>query len=55
MFHRGKGTRIDLVLANEALAPRVTGAYAGRDARTGPAPSDHAPVVTDLDLTPGRR
>jgi exodeoxyribonuclease-3 len=40
--------RIDLVYANEAVT--VTDAYVDRDARKGTGPSDHAPVVVDIDL-----
>ncbi len=40
--------RIDLVLISEDLAERATGAWVDRDARKGPKPSDHAPVVVDL-------
>lgn len=50
MFHRGLGMRIDLVLANAALASAVRDAYVDRDARKGRLPSDHAPVVVDLDV-----
>jgi exodeoxyribonuclease-3 len=53
MFHKNQGMRIDLVYANEAAASSVTDAYVDRDARKGKAPSDHAPVVVDLDLTAG--
>ena len=49
MFHKGEGMRIDLMLLSRALAPRVVDAYIDRDARKGTAPSDHAPVVVDLD------
>jgi exodeoxyribonuclease-3 len=49
MFHKGEGMRIDLVLLSRMLAPRVVDAYIDRDARKGTAPSDHAPVVVDLD------
>ncbi len=49
-FHRGWGMRIDLVYLDADLAPRVRAAYVDRDARKGPKPSDHAPVVVDLDL-----
>lgn len=49
-FHQGKGMRIDLVLAAESLAARVTEARIDRDARKGRSPSDHAPVVVDLAL-----
>ncbi|HXA29354.1 MAG TPA: exodeoxyribonuclease III [Candidatus Angelobacter sp.] len=49
-FHRGDGMRIDLVLLSNKLAPRAGDAYIDRDARKGTLPSDHAPVVVDLDL-----
>ncbi len=49
MFHKGCGMRIDLVLADDALASAVRDAYIDRDARKGTKPSDHAPVVVDLD------
>jgi exodeoxyribonuclease-3 len=52
MFHKGMGMRIDLVLANAALAGAVRDAWIDRDARKGTGPSDHAPVVLDLDLDP---
>jgi len=50
MFHKGEGMRIDLVLLSVALAARLGDAYIDREARKGTAPSDHAPVVVDLDL-----
>jgi exodeoxyribonuclease III len=53
MFHQGFGMRIDLVLASAPLAAAVTDAYIDREARKGKSPSDHAPVVVDLDLPPG--
>jgi exodeoxyribonuclease-3 len=48
-FPKDMGMRIDLCYATEAVADRVAGAYVDRDARKGHAPSDHAPVVVDLD------
>jgi exodeoxyribonuclease-3 len=42
--------RIDLVYANAAFVAAVTDSYVDRDARKGTLPSDHAPVVVDLDL-----
>ena len=48
MFHKNKGMRIDLVLANASVD--VRDAWVDRDARKGTGPSDHAPVVVDLDL-----
>jgi exodeoxyribonuclease-3 len=49
-FHKGMGMRIDLVLLTSALASHVKDAYIDRDARKGTLPSDHAPVVVDLDI-----
>ena len=49
-FHKGHGMRIDLALTSPALSRLVTGAFVDRDARKGNKPSDHAPVVLDLDL-----
>lgn len=50
MFHKNQGMRIDLVYASDALAEAVTDAYVDRNARKGKGPSDHAPVVVDVDL-----
>jgi len=50
MFHRNEGMRIDLLYATEPVARRVVWAEIDRQARKGPpTPSDHAPVVIDLD------
>jgi exodeoxyribonuclease-3 len=49
-FHKGMGMRIDLVYATPALADAVSDAYVDREARKGKGPSDHAPVVVDVDL-----
>jgi len=49
-FHKGMGMRIDLVYANQPLAAAVKDAWVDREARKGKAPSDHAPVIVDLDL-----
>jgi exodeoxyribonuclease-3 len=48
MFHKGCGMRIDLLLLDPALSAGVADAYIDRDARKGTKPSDHAPVVVDL-------
>jgi exodeoxyribonuclease-3 len=54
MFHRNEGMRIDLLYATPAVAQRVVWAEIDREARKGPpTPSDHAPVVVDLD-EPGK-
>jgi exodeoxyribonuclease-3 len=52
MFHRDLGMRIDLVLASDPVAERVRAAWVDRQARKGSAPSDHAPVIVDLDEAP---
>ncbi len=52
MFHQDLGMRIDLVLASDAVADRVRAAWVDRQARKGTGPSDHAPVIVDLDEAP---
>jgi len=52
MFHQDLGMRIDLVLASEPVAGRVKAAWVDRQARKGKGPSDHAPVIVDLDEAP---
>jgi exodeoxyribonuclease-3 len=52
MFHQDLGMRIDLVLASDAVAERVRAAWVDRAARKGSKPSDHAPVIVDLDVAP---
>jgi exodeoxyribonuclease III len=52
MFHQDLGMRIDLVLASEPVAARVQAAWVDRQARKGSGPSDHAPVIVDLDEAP---
>jgi exodeoxyribonuclease-3 len=52
MFHQDLGMRIDLVLAGEPVAERVRAAWVDRHARKGSGPSDHAPVIVDLDEAP---
>jgi exodeoxyribonuclease III len=52
MFHQDLGMRIDLVLASETVAGRVRAAWVDRQARKGSGPSDHAPVIVDLDEAP---
>jgi exodeoxyribonuclease-3 len=50
MFHRNEGMRIDLLYATAPVAARAVWAEIDREARKGPpTPSDHAPVVIDLD------
>jgi exodeoxyribonuclease III len=52
MFHQDLGMRIDLVLATAPVAERVRAAWVDRQARKGSGPSDHAPVMVDLDEAP---
>jgi exodeoxyribonuclease-3 len=54
MFHRNEGMRIDLLYVTAPVVARVVWAEIDRQARKGPpTPSDHAPVVIDLD-EPGK-
>jgi len=52
MFNKDLGMRIDLVLATSAVSSRVRAAWVDRQARKGTLPSDHAPVIVDLDEAP---
>ena len=52
MFHKDLGMRIDLALASAPVAARVAAAWVDRQARKGSGPSDHAPVMVDLDEAP---
>jgi exodeoxyribonuclease-3 len=50
MFQRNQGMRIDLLYVTRPVAERVIWAEIDREARKGkPTPSDHAPLVVDLD------
>jgi exodeoxyribonuclease-3 len=49
-FPKNRGLRIDHVLLSEALAARCRKAAIARDERKGRQPSDHVPVVVELDL-----
>lgn len=44
-FPKGRGLRIDHILASESLARRCVDCFIDREARKGVKPSDHAPVV----------
>ena len=52
MFHQDLGMRIDLILATATVTERVRAAWVDRQARKGSKPSDHAPVIVDLDEAP---
>jgi exodeoxyribonuclease-3 len=47
-FHKGFGMRIDHLLVSRPLASRIVAAEIDRNARKGPAPSDHAPMYIDV-------
>jgi len=48
-FGRGFGLRIDHALVDRATAGRLSSVWVARDYRKGLKPSDHAPLVVDLD------
>jgi exodeoxyribonuclease-3 len=48
-FPRNEGMRIDFILGSDAFAENVKAAEIVRDERKGEGPSDHVPVVVDLD------
>jgi exodeoxyribonuclease III len=48
-FERGWGLRIDHVLVSPALAPRCKACWIDIEPRTRERPSDHAPVVVELN------
>ena len=49
-FHKNFGMRIDHLLVTRSVADRVVDAEIDREARKGkPIPSDHAPLLIDLD------
>lgn len=49
-FHRGMGLRIDLFLVSSDLADGIRACGIDRSFRKGPKPSDHAPLLLELDL-----
>ena len=49
MFHQGPR---DADLPGEMVAGRVRAAWVDRQARKGSGPSDHAPVIVDIDEAP---
>ncbi|KGJ72737.1 exonuclease [Cryobacterium roopkundense] len=49
-FPRNEGLRIDFILGSRAFADQVTDASIHRNERKGEVPSDHVPVVVDLDV-----
>ena len=49
-FRRNRGLRIDLILANNALADKCTKSHIDIGPRKNERPSDHAPAVSSFDL-----
>lgn len=50
-FQKNEGMRIDFILGSPAFAGAVTDARIDREERKGDGPSDHVPVVCDIDPT----
>ena len=48
-FPRNEGMRIDFVMGSPAFADAVVGAEIVREERRGDAPSDHVPVLVEID------
>ena len=48
-FPRDEGMRIDFILGSEAFTERVQSAEIVRDERKGEGPSDHVPVVVEIE------
>ena len=48
-FPKDEGMRIDFIMGSRAFADAVTGASIDREERKGDAPSDHVPVVCEID------
>lgn len=48
-FNKGEGLRIDLILASESVRTRSRWVVIDRQARKGEKPSDHSPVLVDID------
>lgn len=49
-FPRNEGLRIDFILGSRVFADAVTSASIHRNERKGDGPSDHVPVLVELDL-----
>ena len=49
-FNQNKGMRIDLIMATQSVADKSRWTIVDRQARKGEKPSDHAPVLVDIDV-----
>jgi exodeoxyribonuclease-3 len=52
-FPRNEGLRIDFILGSRAFADLVSGASIHRNERKGDSPSDHVPVLVELETDAG--
>jgi exodeoxyribonuclease III len=50
-FHMHRGMRIDLALGSQSVSDALRWAIVDRNARKGKLPSDHAPLMVELDET----
>lgn len=50
-FQKNNGLRIDLILGTKPMLQRCTACEIFRDERKGESPSDHVPVVAEIDLS----
>jgi len=48
-FHQGRGMRIDLLMCSASVMERAKWCAIDRNSRKGKSPSDHAPVMVDID------
>jgi exodeoxyribonuclease-3 len=53
-YPKNHGLRIDLALVTQPLLSRVKDAWVDRSPRELERPSDHAPVIVDIDESQGR-
>ena len=49
-FNQNKGMSIDLILATQSFLEKTRWTIVDRQARKGEKPSDHAPVLVDIDV-----
>lgn len=50
-FRRNEGLRIDHILVSDALRPRVRACTIDKEPRRNARPSDHAPVIVEIDAS----
>ena len=48
-FRKNQGLRIDIILASQSLQPRIRSCVIDKPTRRNERPSDHAPVIVDID------